>query len=73
MKIIWKKSQINIFGKYEFQKVEICFRNKLDISIYDNERLSGFGESILVEPEVDFNLNLRDDVAFPTRGVRLKV
>jgi len=73
VKTFWKKSQLKISGKYEFQKVEISSRNELDISIYEDENPLGFGESILLGSEVDFNLDLRDDVAFPTKGAQLKV
>ncbi|MFK8008772.1 MAG: hypothetical protein AB8H03_20600 [Saprospiraceae bacterium] len=73
LKTFWKKSQLKISGKYEFQKIEISSRNKLDASIYEDENPAGFGESILFGPEVDFNLDLRDNVAFPTKGAQLKV
>ncbi len=73
LRTFWGKSQLKILGKYEFQKVEISSRNQLDISIYEDENPSGFGESNLLGPEVDFNLDLRDDTAFPTKGAQLKV
>ena len=73
LKTFWKKSQLKISTKYEFQKVEISSRNKSDVSIYKDENPTGFGESILFGTEVDFNLDLRDDVAFPTKGAQLKV
>lgn len=73
LKTFWKKSQLKISGRYEFQKVEISSRNKSSASIYREETLPGFGESILIGPLVDFNLDLRDDVAFPTKGAQLKV
>ena len=73
LKTFWKKSQLKVSAKYEFQKVEISSRNETDISIYEDENPAGFGESILFGPEVDFNLDLRDDAAFPTKGAQLKV
>lgn len=73
LKTFWRNSQLKISGKYEFHKVEISSRNKLDISIYEDENPAGFGESILFGPDVDFNLDLRDDAAFPTKGAQLKV
>lgn len=73
LRTFWKKSQLKISTKYEFQKVEISSRNQSDVSIYEDENPAGFGASILFGPEVDFNLDLRDDVAFPTKGAQLKV
>lgn len=73
LRTFWKRSQLKISANYEYQNVEISSRNESGISIYTDLNPEGFGESILVGPEVNFNLDLRDDVAFPTKGAQLKV
>lgn len=68
----WKKSHLILSAKYDYQNVEVSSRNKLESSIYEDLNPTGFGESILYGGDIDFNLDLRDDVAFPTRGAQFK-
>ncbi len=70
----WRKSSFSFSGVYDFRDVRRDTRDGLEESIYDVlPDNGGLGEIRLLGPKLNLNIDLRNDNAFPTKGMQIKV
>ncbi len=67
----WQKSTFTARLKFDFRDIDATPDDRTAPSIYDLlPPNNGLGETTTFGPEFDFNLDFRDNAAFPTKGMQ---